>query len=286
MGDNYRFPAALSSLSSSQQYAIFLKLKMSSGIAAQFLVSKAAIYTRSSRVYQQLYAMHTGDYPMTSCAARDYSLGTEVASAMERLWHNLFIDKSPLLLSSSSPPSSSSSSSGESPLMSSTSTATIDATANQTMIINNQQEERNKQQEQAYDLLYHNPIQALYIEDFPLCCQSFLPDYILQSSLSDGDSPDNNNNNNNHVNNVNSNKYQNKLQDSGSSLIRTRSNNNNNHHHPHTSHHKYSTNSGGGSRTAGATPSTTSTTTIIDHTLATVDTSILQKRSRLKRQPY
>ncbi len=86
LGDERRLP------SNSRSLTDFLRMPMASGVAAQFLVSDFSIYRRPRSFWDRLYAMNNGTTSFRTCNNRSYKEGTEVASAMERIWHNFFRD--------------------------------------------------------------------------------------------------------------------------------------------------------------------------------------------------
>jgi hypothetical protein len=68
----------------------FLATPMASAVAAQFLVSREAIHRWPLSFWQELQALVNGSRAVSGCAASS-SLGwSEVASALERLWHTFF----------------------------------------------------------------------------------------------------------------------------------------------------------------------------------------------------
>lgn len=78
----------------SKLLADFLQVPMASGVAAQFLVSDFSVYRRPKAFWEKLYHMNNGSILIPHCNSRSYKEGTEVASAMERIWHNFFRDMS------------------------------------------------------------------------------------------------------------------------------------------------------------------------------------------------
>lgn len=177
-GDRERSLPGISSVSDFLQ-----QVSMSSGVAAQFLVSRTAILRRSQFFYFHLLELHqhkqfsreqvlemlrspstqvetpASDQQMTpplrswprqytthqqklqaavwsSCSARSYNQGTEVAGAFERLWHNFFRD-----VSTSPVP-------------------------------------RNKNNQ---NLKVHQG--PLYLPDFPACCRHVLSEFVWRDPL-------------------------------------------------------------------------------------------------------
>jgi len=69
----------------------FLAVPMASAVAAQFLVSRAAIQRRPLIFWQELQALTNGSSLLPGCLSSPSPLGwSEVASALERLWHTFF----------------------------------------------------------------------------------------------------------------------------------------------------------------------------------------------------
>lgn len=73
----------------------FDEVPMASAVAAQFVVSKHAVLRRPYEFWQYLQALNNGSIAVPHCRPRDNLSGSEVASAMERLWHNFFRVPSP-----------------------------------------------------------------------------------------------------------------------------------------------------------------------------------------------
>jgi hypothetical protein len=100
MGDKGRRPPA------KRDHKEFLATKMGAWAAGQFAAPRWAIRQRSREWWARLLAVNVGDddgsRPLKGCHHRDQERGTMVASAMERLWHNFFInattDRQPLCL--------------------------------------------------------------------------------------------------------------------------------------------------------------------------------------------
>jgi hypothetical protein len=88
LGDERRVPPA------SKTVKDFLQIPMASGVAAQFLVTDFTVYRRPKTFWEKLYFMNNGSIAVPACNNRSYKEGTEVASAMERIWHNFFRDMS------------------------------------------------------------------------------------------------------------------------------------------------------------------------------------------------
>lgn len=159
-GDEIR---ALPGIHTLQQY--LQQVPMAGGVAAQFIVSRRAAQQRPASFYARLYHLLTHQ-PMTNsnsnidshnlslstedqnryqeiqrhCRQRSYSMGTEVASAFERLWANFFRAVKP-----------SSMGSGVNPL-------------NHKFVAGSDEEHR-----------YSSP---LFLPDFPFCCQRLLPKFV------------------------------------------------------------------------------------------------------------
>lgn len=70
----------------------FLRIPMGSGVAAQFFVSRTAIQRRSREFWKKLLELNRGKPLIEECDSRSYELGSLVASGMERLWHNFFLN--------------------------------------------------------------------------------------------------------------------------------------------------------------------------------------------------
>lgn len=70
----------------------FQDIPMASGVAAQFIVTKKAIQMRPLAWWEKLMIINNSTGVLTECDNSNYKLGTEVASTMERLWHNFFKD--------------------------------------------------------------------------------------------------------------------------------------------------------------------------------------------------
>lgn len=89
LGDEKRLPPA------SYQGVVFSKMKIASNVAAQFVVSNHRIYQRPYDFWWKLFQVNNGNTSIASCPSRSYKEGTEVACAMERIWHNFFRDANP-----------------------------------------------------------------------------------------------------------------------------------------------------------------------------------------------
>ena len=87
----------------------FLDIPMASGVAAQFVASRNAIQMRPLTWWEKLWKLNTGvdtihhcDISISGGVAADnellftdlYKKGSDVASVMERIWHNFFLDRS------------------------------------------------------------------------------------------------------------------------------------------------------------------------------------------------
>ena len=99
-GDPDRLPPPGDKKKSSQ---LFLDIPMASGVAAQFVTSRNAVQMRSLTWWEKLWKLNTGVDTIQHCdistAADDefidlYKKGSDVASVMERIWHNFFLDRS------------------------------------------------------------------------------------------------------------------------------------------------------------------------------------------------
>ena len=88
LGDERRLPPK------SRNQQEFLGMPMSGWTAAQFAVKRSAVRLRSLDFWTRLLGANVGQYKLDSCDHRSDEKGTLVASAMERLYHNFFLDGS------------------------------------------------------------------------------------------------------------------------------------------------------------------------------------------------
>lgn len=72
----------------------FYTIPMASGVAAQFITSKTSIQMRSLSWWKKLYELNQGLIYLNHCQnpsyTSDFKRGSEIASVMERIWHNFF----------------------------------------------------------------------------------------------------------------------------------------------------------------------------------------------------
>ena len=84
-GDDQRLPP------SSRSIQEFYQMRIASNVAAQFVATDHSIYSRPFNFWNQLLLINNHSLAVGNCSQqRSYKEGTEVACAMERIWHNFF----------------------------------------------------------------------------------------------------------------------------------------------------------------------------------------------------